>query len=461
MQQISYHFAPPAAIARQRMQAIAGLIAKGGLIDTGRVAENLAHAFLVAFALRQGQVVGTCALKRPRPAYLADLMQRSGLDLTGYLERGYTSVAEDCRQRGVAQALVDGLTARAAGRPVYVVIAEGNEGAQRTSMAAGTEKKAVFPAARDGRPLGLWVQSYKPAVPLFIGLITTRDESYHPNRRLLEAARARGHRAVLIHPHFHRPAVEGGCLGVAGPNPDPQIILPRVGAEISDYTLGLVRAFELLGRRVVNGSAAIAACRNQAYAQQALAAAGLPAAGGVLVNNREQLLAAASDLGGWPLVAKQVSGRQGRGVVLLRGPEQAEALAADDLPPRLGVLLQRFIPPEGRQDLRILVLDDEVAGAMELRPAPGDFRANYHLTGWARAVEPGPELCGLALAAAGALGLTIAGVDVIVSPDGPVIMEVNYSPGFKGLEAATGLDIAGRVVRMLEMGPCQATTHIG
>ncbi len=461
MSELSFHFAPPAAIPPARLAAIAGLISRGGLIDSSRVAENLARAYLVAFALAGGQVVGTCALKRPRPAYLAGLMERSGQDLAGFLERGYTSVAEGYRNRGVAQALVDGLTARAGGRPIYVVIAEGNQGARRTSIAAGTEKKVVFPAAEDGRPMGLWLQRLAPVGPLSIGIISTRDESYHPNRRLLEAARARGHAAGLIHPHRHRPLTEGGRLRVAGPNPDPGVILPRVGAEISDYSLGLVRAFELMGRRVVNGSAAIAACRNQAYAQQALAAAGLPAAGGVLVNNREQLLAAAGDLGGWPLVAKQVSGRQGRGVELIAGPEQAEALARERLPPRFGVLLQRFIPPQGRRDLRLFLAGGEVVGAMELRPAAGDFRANYHLTGWARPVEPGPELAGLAAAAAGVLGLEIAGVDVIESPGGPLVMEVNYAPGFKGLEAATGRDVAAAVVRMLEKGPCQAGTHIG
>lgn len=285
---------------------------------------------------------------------------------------------------------------------------------------------------------------------MHLGVITTRDGSYHPNLRLMEAAGARGHGLDLIHPHHHRPMVADGLVSVQGPCPHAQVILPRVGAEISDYTLGLVRAFELMGRRVVNQSAAIGLCRNQAYTQEALAAAGLPGPGGVLVNNLDGLLAAADTLGGWPLVAKSLSSRQGRGVHLLHSAEDARALGPD-IPPRFGVLLQRFIPPKGRRDVRVLTVGGQVAGAMELEPLAGDFRANYHLTGRARAFEPGVELAELALAAAAVVGLEIAGVDLILAAGGPLVMEVNSTPGFKGLEQATGRDIAGLILDWIEL----------
>jgi len=281
-----------------------------------------------------------------------------------------------------------------------------------------------------------------------VALITTRGEAYHPNRRLLEAARARGVSLGLFHPWGAWPMVgrEGG-LGLAGPEAAlarAEVILPRLGATISPYTLALVRHLELMGRRVVNRARAIALASHKPRTLQSLQAAGLPVPPAVVVYRRQDLEAAAQALGGWPLVAKLASARQGRGVFLLQGPQE---LPPEAEPGRAGLVLQRFVPPRGRRDLRVLVVGGRAVAAMALEPAPGEFRANVHLGGRPRAVELEPAWAGLAQRAAAALGLELAGVDLMLTPrGGPWLVEVNYTPGFRGLEEATGRDIAGLIL---------------
>ncbi|UCF85091.1 MAG: ATP-grasp domain-containing protein, partial [Desulfobacteraceae bacterium] len=167
----------------------------------------------------------------------------------------------------------------------------------------------------------------------------------------------------------------------------------------------------------------------------------------MFVNSPEGFKEALVRLGGYPLVIKQVSGRQGKGVTLVETNGDVESVIHKHLDQRKGLLLQRFIPPAGRKDIRVLVLGGKAVGAMELRPKKGDFRANFHLSRDSRAQDLSPEQVGIALKAASAIGLEIAGVDLIVDQQERLsVIEVNYSPGFKGLEAAPGLDIAGRIV---------------
>jgi ribosomal protein S6--L-glutamate ligase len=146
-------------------------------------------------------------------------------------------------------------------------------------------------------------------------------------------------------------------------------------------------------------------------------------------------------------VAKQIAGHQGDGVFLLGSDNEAGIFAESHLDPFQGLLIQRYIQGQGRRDLRILVAGGKVAGAMELFRTGGDFRSNYHLNGLAEPVACSRALEAMAVKATQALGLVVAGVDVIVDPQGRhKVLEVNYSPGFKGLEQATGVDIAGKII---------------
>jgi ribosomal protein S6--L-glutamate ligase len=146
------------------------------------------------------------------------------------------------------------------------------------------------------------------------------------------------------------------------------------------------------------------------------------------------------------VVIKKVSSRQGQGTFLAADLQAAREWFQEERQ-RTGILVQRFIDPAGRQDLRVLVMGARAAAAVSLQPAAGDFRANFHLTGSVRPMEIDPRLASLAVKATAALGLQIAGVDLMVDGRGQsVVVEANYSPGFQGLEAATGADIAGQMI---------------
>jgi len=282
-----------------------------------------------------------------------------------------------------------------------------------------------------------------------IGIISARDAAYHPNRRLLEAAAQRGSHAVLIDPYQVRPVIRAGRTVFLG-RPDParlNVILPRQGATVGDSSLALIQGLAHMGIPLVNGPAAIRIARNKMTTLQVLASAGIPVPDTVLVNAQDHFTRAAAELGGYPLVVKAVSGRQGDDILLIENPRQADAFLQRPWSPRTGFILQQFIPPEARRDLRVLVVGGRVAGAVTLRPAAGDFRANFHLTGHARMTKPAPAVAETALKAATAAGLDIAGVDMLLDAQGRlVIIEINYAPGFQGLEKATGLDVAGRII---------------
>jgi ribosomal protein S6--L-glutamate ligase len=289
-----------------------------------------------------------------------------------------------------------------------------------------------------------------------IGIVTVRDADYHPNRRLLEASRAAGHTGYLIHPYRLWPTTTAGSLSVAAESAVelPQVVLPRQGAQIGDACLSLIRQFELMGAALVNGAAALTVARNKFLTQQVLTAAGLPCPDTVLVNAAMGLFQAVERIGGYPVVVKPVSGRQGSGLLRLADADALRRRALPVLNRRHGLLVQRYYPPRRRQDIRALVIGGELVCAAALTPAEGDFRANFHLGGRIRSTDLTDDLHRLAIAAAAAVGCDIAGVDLMVDEFGrPVVVEVNYSPGFKGLEAASGLDIAGRMIRFAVTRP--------
>jgi ribosomal protein S6--L-glutamate ligase len=167
----------------------------------------------------------------------------------------------------------------------------------------------------------------------------------------------------------------------------------------------------------------------------------------LFVNSKDGFWEAVERLGGLPVVVKQVSARQGSGVILFDTINSAALSIEDYLDRRSGLLIQSFIPPAGRKDIRAMVIGGEVSGAIELKPIEGDFRANFHLSGESYPKDLAPDIEEMAVKAASVVGLEIGGVDVIVNKNNRAyVIEVNYSPGFKGMEAATGTDIAGKII---------------
>jgi len=225
------------------------------------------------------------------------------------------------------------------------------------------------------------------------------------------------------------------------------VVLPRQGATVNDSSLKLVPHLHHMGVPLVNKLDAIRLAKDQFLTLQALSAFQIPIPDTGFINAYEGFQLVLDRLDGYPVVVKQVSGRVGEGVFLVNNDHKARLILHNNLKTGKGMLVQRFIPPENRLDIRVLVIGGKVVGAMKLKPKPGDFRSNFHLTQKSWPVELLPEWEKIALKAADALGLEIAGVDLIVDEKGEVrVIELNYSPGFSGLEAATGLDIAGRII---------------
>ncbi len=286
-----------------------------------------------------------------------------------------------------------------------------------------------------------------------IGVVSVKGSDYHPTRRLMEAAAKRGHTVSVIDPYGLWPGFKQGeaHFSQKAATALPDAVLPRQGADVGSSCLALACQFKLMGVPVINGFDAIRLSRHQFYTLQALFSADIPFPDSVFINSSDGFSPAVEALGGYPVVIKQVNGRQGSGIFRADSAEMARSILDENLEKqpgeRQGLLIQRYLSTDGRKDVRVLVIGDRVAGAQVLIPKPGDFRANFHLGGLSRRFKVTPRIEDLAIRATRAVGLDIAGVDLMIKKGGnPQLVEVNYAPGFKGLEAATGQDIAGEMI---------------
>jgi ribosomal protein S6--L-glutamate ligase len=289
---------------------------------------------------------------------------------------------------------------------------------------------------------------------MIIGIMSVNGVNFHPNKRFLEAATLSGHKIQLINPYEITCAMDMGNKGFAQssnfsmdlPGPVPHVILPRQGSPMGEYGFVLLRHFVKMKIPLVNGIEGVTIAKNQYITLQTLGAAGIEVPDTCFITRIACFFKAVDHLGGFPVIAKQVDGMGGDGVVKIETRAQAASFLDAHLNPLKGMLVQTFIPPKDRQDVRLLVIGGRLAGAMVLEPSPGDFRANIHQNGRATAIDPPKEWVDLALKAVRACRLEIAGVDMIVEKGGrPLVVEVNYSPGFRGLEEATGRDIAQEI----------------
>jgi len=296
-----------------------------------------------------------------------------------------------------------------------------------------------------------------------IGILSARGPEAHPNQRLIVSGRALGHPVTLIHPKDCVAQLIGGATRIhmeSAPH-GLDVLLPRIGATINDYALTLVRHLALSGLRLVNGFRSILLARNKFLTLQKLVEAGVPVPESFWVSNRENFDRAAADLGGYPVVVKAPASRQGQGVMLVDSGATAGFILANLPVSTTGILVQEYIPPTTRRDVRAFVVGGEVVAAVELRPEKGDFRSNIHQGGHGWRLTPDEDLTILSLNASRALGLEIAGVDMVIRDDGRIqVLETNYSPGFKGLEEITGIDIASRIIAFVANrdgeGPCES-----
>jgi ribosomal protein S6--L-glutamate ligase len=283
-----------------------------------------------------------------------------------------------------------------------------------------------------------------------IGILSFRNNRYHPNRRLIEASEKQGHKAVLMHPaRYFLSAEDRLDLAGIGNRPLPDVVLPRIGSTIREFPLSLIHHLELIGVTVVNGFDAVSLTRNKFRTLQALTQHKIPIPFSVYVSNPKNLEAAARMMKAHPFVVKTPHGRQGRGVFLVNGYEEARGILEAEVETGQGLVLQEYIPVKRRlKELRVFIIGGKTVGAMSLKPRPGEFRANIHMHGRAERVRLPKAANDMAIEATKVLGLDISGIDMIQASDKSFkVLDVNYSPGFKGLERCTGKDIAAKIIQ--------------
>lgn len=279
--------------------------------------------------------------------------------------------------------------------------------------------------------------------------ILSRNSKLYSTRRLVEAARERGHSARVLDPlrcYMHI-ASEGFAMRYKGQAiAGYAAVIPRIGASITRYGCAVVRQFELMGSHSPNPSDAIARARDKLRCHQLLAAQGIGLPATVFGDNPDDTADLLAMLGPPPHVIKLNEGAQGTGVMLTEKPSASRSVVEALRGLYADFLVQEFVAEARGADQRCFVVGDRVVAAMRRQAPRGDFRSNLHRGGTARAVVPTRAESEVAVRAAAALGLGVAGVDLIRSARGPLVLEVNASPGLEGIEDATGVDIAGQIV---------------
>jgi ribosomal protein S6--L-glutamate ligase len=281
-----------------------------------------------------------------------------------------------------------------------------------------------------------------------LGILSRAPQAYS-TQRLVTAARDRGHDVRVLNTLRFSIDLSGDepDLQYRGrPLPDYDAVLPRIGASITFFGLAVVRQFEQMDVYSPNTANGIANSRDKLRSIQILARHGVGIPATTFVRDRADVLPAIERVGGAPVVIKLLEGTQGIGVILAPDTKVAEAVIETLQSAKQNVLIQRFVKESKGRDIRALVVGDRVVGAMR-RVAQGDeFRSNVHRGGRAEAIDIDPEFERVAVQAAQIMGLRVAGVDMLEGDDGPLVMEVNSSPGLEGIETSTGLDIAGAIV---------------
>jgi ribosomal protein S6--L-glutamate ligase len=283
--------------------------------------------------------------------------------------------------------------------------------------------------------------------------ILSRNSSLYSTSRLKEAAEAREHEVrvidylrCVIDITSHRPALWYGGNKLESFD----AVIPRIGASHTFYGTAVVRQFEMMGVYAVNESQSIQRSRDKLRSLQLLAAEGVGLPVTSFAHSYKDITGLIDLAGGAPLVVKLLEGTQGMGVVLAETRKAAESVIGAFRQLNANVIVQEFIKEAGGSDIRAFVVGNRVVAAMERRAAPGEFRANVHRGGEARRVRLTPEERAAAKRAARILGLNVAGVDLMRSNHGPVVLEVNSSPGLEGIEGATNVDVAGRTIEFIE-----------
>ncbi|MGL5007799.1 MAG: 30S ribosomal protein S6--L-glutamate ligase [Plesiomonas sp.] len=290
--------------------------------------------------------------------------------------------------------------------------------------------------------------------------ILSRDAGLYSSQRLLHAAHQCGIKAEVIDPlrcyiHLCSEAApshtRSQALYLAGkPLAFFDAVIPRIGPATAYYGSSIVRQFELAGSYILNNAAAICCARDKLHSLQRLVAYGVAVPTTCFSHGADDTATAIRQLGSAPLVIKQIEGSQGIGVVLAESYRAAESMADAFRGLQTNIVLQEYIAESQGADIRCFVIGDHVVAAMKRQAKIGEFRSNLHRGGSAQAVELSAAEQDIAIRATQAIGLHVAGVDILRSARGPLVMEVNASPGIEGIERCTGIDLAKLMIEYVK-----------
>jgi len=280
-----------------------------------------------------------------------------------------------------------------------------------------------------------------------------RNADLYSHKRLKEAAEERGHELNIINTLrcymnivSRRPEIYYNGEKLIGYD----AVIPRIGASITFYGLAVLRQFEMMGVYPLNESVGIGRSRDKLRSMQLLARDGIGLPVTTFAHDPKQTEEVLALAGGAPLVIKLLEGTQGLGVVLADTDRSAKSVIEAFRATNTNILVQEFIKEAGGSDVRAIVVGGKVIAAMKRTGGEGEFRSNLHRGGSAKVIKLTPEERLTAVRAAKSMGLNVCGVDMLRANHGPVVMEVNSSPGLEGVEKATGLDIAGKIIEYIE-----------
>lgn len=289
-----------------------------------------------------------------------------------------------------------------------------------------------------------------------------RNPSLYSHKRLVEAAEARGHtldviNTLQVHMNItsNRPVLRYGGKSL----PLYDAVIPRIGASITHYGLAVLRQFEMQGVFPLNESVAIGRARDKLRALQLLARAGIGLPVTAFAHGPRKAEDVIKEVGGTPVVVKLVEGTQGMGVILAETEASAKSTVEAFSAANINILVQEYIAEAEGRDVRALVVGGEVVAAMERVGKTGEFRSNLHRGGITAEANITDEERETAVQAANVLGLNVAGVDMLRSNRGPMVVEVNASPGLKGIEKATNTDLAAAIITFIEHSAAPGRTE--
>jgi ribosomal protein S6--L-glutamate ligase len=285
--------------------------------------------------------------------------------------------------------------------------------------------------------------------------VLSRNKNLYSTRRIIEAGEKRGHEMILLDHMKCVLVIEQGRPHIyfnGKEVKDIHAVIPRIGASATFYGSAVVRQFEMMKIFTAVESQALVRSRDKLRSLQILARAGLgiPKTAFASSPKEKDIDSVLNAIGGAPCVVKLLEGTQGIGVILAENLKAATSVIEAFLKLQANMLVQEFIKEAKGADLRVFVVDGQVVGSMKRQAREGEFRSNLHRGGTARVIKLSNEERATAIKAAKKLGLGIAGVDLLQSKRGPLVMEVNSSPGLEGIEGATGVDIAGKIIEYVE-----------